>query len=184
MKIYTKTGDGGDTGLFAGPRVRKDHPRIEAYGTVDELNSLLGVVRAEKLPADIDQTLADIQHELFTLGAELATPEPHKHSLTLLGDQEIERLERTIDTFEAELPPLREFILPGGARAAAGLHLARTVCRRAERGVVALADAPGQNVRGEAIQYLNRLSDLLFVIARLANRRAGLEDIPWRKEAP
>lgn len=184
MKIYTKTGDGGDTGLFAGPRVRKDHPRIEAYGTVDELNSVLGLVRADEPPRDIDYVLSAIQHDLFTLGAELATPEPQEHDLDRIGAGHIERLERAIDDFDAELPPLREFILPGGERIAAGLHLARTVCRRAERCVVTLAEAPGENVRREAIIYLNRLSDLLFVLARAANRLAGRQDTPWRKEAP
>jgi cob(I)alamin adenosyltransferase len=184
MKIYTKTGDGGDTGLFAGPRVRKDHPRIEAYGTVDELNSVLGLVRADDPPRDLDCVLSAIQHDLFTLGAELATPEPQEHNLDRIGAVHIERLERAIDDFDAELPPLREFILPGGDRAAAGLHLARTVCRRAERRVVTLAESPGENVRGEAIIYLNRLSDLLFVLARAATRLTGRQDTPWRKEAP
>ncbi|MBW3598951.1 MAG: cob(I)yrinic acid a,c-diamide adenosyltransferase [Planctomycetes bacterium] len=184
MKIYTKTGDGGDTGLFAGPRVRKDHPRIEAYGTADELNSVLGVVRAGDPPQQLDDVLSSVQHELFALGAELATPEPQEHGMELLGSAHIERLERTIDKFEADLPPLRQFILPGGVRAAAELHFARTVCRRAERCLVTLADSPEEHVRREAIVYLNRLSDLLFVLARWANRDAGREDIPWRKEAP
>jgi cob(I)alamin adenosyltransferase len=184
MKIYTKTGDDGDTGLFAGPRVRKHHPRIAAYGTVDELNSLLGVVRAEAPPRDIDYLLAQIQHDLFSLGAELATPEPQKHGMTLLGAEHVTRLERAIDDFDAELPPLKEFILPGGTRTAAGLHLARSVCRRAERCVTALADSEGGNLRIETIQYLNRLSDLLFVLARAANASAGLPDVPWRKEGP
>lgn len=182
MKIYTKTGDGGDTGLFAGPRVRKHHPRIEAYGTVDELNSLLGVIRAEAPPADLDELLSQVQHDLFALGAELATPEPQKHGLTLLGAAHIQRLERAIDRFEEQLAPLKEFILPGGTRVASLLHLARTVCRRAERGVVSLCDAEGSAVRPETIQYLNRLSDCLFVLARAANAAAGCVDVPWRKE--
>jgi cob(I)alamin adenosyltransferase len=184
MKIYTKTGDTGDTGLFAGPRVRKHHPRIEAYGTVDELNSLLGVARAEGPPGDIDEVLAQAQHDLFVLGAELATPDPRKLSLSLLGGGHIERLEHAIDRYEADLPPLKEFILPGGTRVAASLHLARCVCRRAERDVVALADSPDEEVRPEAIQYLNRLSDLLFVLARAANAAEGCVDVPWRKESP
>ncbi len=182
MKIYTKTGDSGETGLFAGPRVRKHHPRIEAYGNVDELNSVLGVVRAERAPAEIDAVLGQIQHDLFTLGAELASPDPEKQSVSLLGARHIELLEQAIDHYEAGLPPLREFILPGGTRVAAGLHLARTVCRRAERGVVALADAEGALVRPTPIQYLNRLSDLLFVLARAANAAGGCSDIAWRKE--
>jgi cob(I)alamin adenosyltransferase len=182
MKIYTKTGDGGDTGLFAGPRVRKHHPRIEAYGAVDELNSLLGVVRAESPPREIDALLAQAQHDLFLLGAELATPDPAKLGMALLGEVHIERWEAAIDRYEAELPPLKEFILPGGTPVAAGLHLARTVCRRAERAVVALADAEG--IRPETIRYLNRLGDLLFVLARAANAAEGGVDVPWRKESP
>jgi cob(I)alamin adenosyltransferase len=182
MKIYTKTGDGGDTGLFAGPRVRKHHPRIEAYGAVDELNSLVGVVRAEGPPGEIDHLLAQAQHDLFLLGAELATPDPAKLGMSLLGEVHIKRWEDAIDSYEAELPPLKEFILPGGTRVAAGLHLARTVCRRAERCVVALADA--ERARHETIQYLNRLGDLLFVLARAANAAAGVVDVPWRKESP
>jgi cob(I)alamin adenosyltransferase len=185
MKIYTKTGDGGDTGLFAGPRVRKYSSRIEAYGTVDELNSLLGAIRAEGLPLrEIDELLSQVQHDLFTLGAELATPEPQKHGLKLLGPAHMERLEQAIDHYEATLPPLKEFILPGGSRVAAGLHLARTVCRRAERCVVLLFDDEHPAVRVETIQYLNRLSDCLFVLARAANAVAGCADVPWRKETP
>jgi cob(I)alamin adenosyltransferase len=182
MKIYTKTGDYGDTGLFAGPRVRKHHARIEAYGTVDELNSLLGVVRADGPSSVVDDVVAQAQHDLFALGAELATPDPQKHGMTLLTDRHIERLEQAIDRMEAGLPPLREFVLPGGTRIAANLHLARAVCRRAERCVVALFDGEAPQVRLETIQYLNRLSDLLFVLARAANADAGYADVAWRKE--
>src|SRR5579883_2858411 len=139
MKIYTKTGDDGQTGLFAGPRVRKDHPRITSYGTVDELNALLGLVRSESPPAGLDLLIERIQNELFDLGAELATPDPERHGLRILGPKQIAALEAAIDLHESHLEPLRQFVLPGGSRTAALLHLARTVCRRAERDVVALA---------------------------------------------
>lgn len=183
MKIYTKTGDQGETGLFGGPRVRKNHPRIEAYGTVDELNSLLGLARAEGLRSDMDDVLAQVQNDLFALGAELATPDPRKLSQTLSSGA-VARLEGAIDHYETTLPPLTEFILPGGSRVAALLHVARTVCRRAERCVVRLGDAEGSAVRGETVQYLNRLSDLLFVLARAANAAEQRPDSPWRKESP
>jgi cob(I)alamin adenosyltransferase len=181
MKIYTKTGDNGETGLFGGPRVRKDAPRIEAYGTVDELNSVLGMVRAEQLPHDLDELLARIQNELFSLGAELATPEPADHGTALIGPPRIAALESAIDEFEGRLAPLRQFILPGGTKAAAALHLARTVCRRAERGVVTLASLSTEKVSPHLVVYLNRLSDLLFVLAREANRSAGKVDVAWEK---
>ncbi len=181
MRIYTKTGDQGDTGLFGGPRVPKDDHRIEAYGTVDELNSLLGVARAEALPADVDALLARIQSELFSLGAELATPNPAALGTALVGPGHSAALERAIDQYEAQLEPLKLFILPAGTRAAALLHLARTVCRRAERRLVTLRTAAAEPVSGELIIYLNRLSDLLFVLAREVNRRAGLADVPWQK---
>ena len=181
MKIYTKTGDKGETGLFGGARVSKASLRVEAYGDVDELNSALGICRAHlaALDAKVDALLGTIQSELFDLGAELATV-PHKEVKTgapLLDDAHIAALERAIDEAEAELEPLRTFILPGGALAAAHLHLARTVCRRAERKLVALAAV--EPVRGELVRYLNRLSDLLFVLARLANARAAVADVPW-----
>lgn len=181
MKIYTKTGDRGETGLFAGPRVRKDHPRIEAYGTVDELNSLLGLARAEVPPEDMDQVLTQIQHELFALGAELATPAPEKQHY-LVSNVAVEHLESVIDQYESRLPPLKEFILPGGTRLAAVLHVARTVCRRAERCVVAVMNER-DTVRWEIVEYLNRLSDLLFVLARAANAAEQRPDTPWRKDA-
>ena len=142
MKIYTKTGDRGDTGLFGGPRVDKDDARIEAYGTVDELNSVLGMVRATSgLPADIDALANRIQNELFALGAQLATPDPAAHHTAMIGAAQITALEAAIDHYEAGLEPLAQFILPGGTVAAAALHFARTVCRRAERRVVALSRA-------------------------------------------
>jgi cob(I)alamin adenosyltransferase len=187
MKIYTKTGDRGDTGLFGGPRVSKDAPRIEAYGTVDELNSVLGVVRTEldagELPVfcELDILIERIQNELFSLGAQLATPNPSAHQTALIGPAQIAALETAIDRYEANLEPLKQFILPGGAPAAAQLHLARTVCRRAERRLVTLAAGSPEPIAEELLAYLNRLSDLLFVLAREVNRAAGQPDVPWQK---
>ncbi len=179
MKIYTKTGDSGDTGLFGGPRVRKDAVRIEAYGTVDELNAVLGVVRSEAVPNEIDPTLERIQNQLFDVGAELATPDPSTHTLATIGKDQIGWLEEVIDRNEAQLEPLSEFILPGGTRAAAYLHLARCTCRRAERLVVRLAAE--ESISPCLITYLNRLSDLLFVLARFANHLDGEPDVAWEK---
>jgi cob(I)alamin adenosyltransferase len=181
MKIYTKTGDEGQTGLFAGPRVEKHHPRIEAYGTVDELNAALGATRAAQPPADIDSLLCQVQNELFALGAELATPDAERHGMALLGDPQIAALEQAIDHFEAGLEPLRQFILPAGSPAATALHVARTVCRRAEREVSRLATMPDEKVSSHPLIYLNRLSDLLFVLARAANLAAGHAETPWTK---
>jgi cob(I)alamin adenosyltransferase len=179
MKIYTKTGDAGETGLYGGSRVRKDHPRIEAYGAVDELNSVLGLARAESLPSEVDALLARLQNGLFDVGAELATIEPEKHGVALVAAEQIAALEQAIDRHELTLAPLKQFILPGGTRAAACLHLARTVCRRAERRTLTLASS--HDVRRELLVYLNRLSDLLFVLARVANASAGQADVPWQK---
>jgi cob(I)alamin adenosyltransferase len=181
MKIYTKTGDRGETGLFAGPRVRKDDLRIEAYGAVDELNSALGVVRAEQPPSDIDSLLQRIQNELFAVGAELATPDPAAHGTALIQASHVEALELAIDRFEKGLAPLRQFILPGGTKAAAALHMSRTVCRRAERRLVTLIDTPNCQISEHILRYLNRLGDLLFVLARAANADAGHGDIAWQK---
>ena len=181
MKIYTKTGDGGETGLFGGPRVSKDAPRIEAYGTVDELNSVLGVVRVQLSGGEVDALLAQIQNDLFALGAQLATPDPAAHQTALVDSRHIAALESAIDRFEEGLEPLKQFVLPGGTPAAATLHLARTVCRRAERRVVTLARQSSQPIAGEMLVYLNRLSDLLFVLARAVNRQAGQADVPWQK---
>ena len=181
MKIYTKTGDSGQTGLFRGPRVFKDDPRIEAYGTVDELNSVLGLARAATLPGDIDLLIARIQNELFSVGAELATPKPDATGMRIIQSAHIEALERAIDHYESSLEPLQQFILPGGTPAAAALHLARTVCRRAERRVITLVKHPGESVSAEIVIYLNRISDLLFVLARAVNRQSGVADIPWQK---
>ncbi len=179
MKIYTKTGDAGETGTFRGPRVSKDAPRIEAYGTVDELNACLGQARCGELPAEIDSLLRQIQNDLFDVGAELATPDAESKGMLTIGAPQIARLEAAIDRFEADLPKLEHFILPGGVPGAAGLHVARTVCRRAERRVVTLMAQPGENVAGDLLIYLNRLSDLLFVLARAANAAAGEPDVVW-----
>jgi cob(I)alamin adenosyltransferase len=179
MKIYTKTGDEGETGLFAGARVRKDDVRIEAYGTVDELNAALGVARAERLPPEIDRTLERVQSELFSVGAELATPEPAKHGMVLVGEEQIASLEKAIDHLEAGLPPLKQFVLPAGSRGGAALHLARGVCRRAERRVVTLA--AGAAISPAIIRYLNRLGDYLFVAARFANQEAKAVETKWQK---
>jgi cob(I)alamin adenosyltransferase len=178
MKIYTKTGDDGTTGLFGGARVKKASSRVEAYGTVDEVNAVLGVARATGLGESTDNVLAHVQIDLFTLGAELACVpgKEAKLSLPLLDDADAERLERAIDDAESMLAPLQTFILPGGSAQAAALHLARTVCRRAERAVLTIDDAPP---RGALVIYLNRLSDLLFVLARLANHEKAVVDVPW-----
>ncbi len=180
MKIYTKTGDEGLTGLFGGKRVSKADPRVEAYGAVDELNSAIGVARAAGLPEASGSLLDSIQSELFDIGAELAAvPEKaDKLFVPVVAESQIEALERAIDESEGRLVPLQTFILPGGTPGAAQLHVARTVCRRAERRVVALATE--EPVRGEIVRYLNRLSDLLFSWARLANLEAEVPDVPWR----
>jgi cob(I)alamin adenosyltransferase len=204
MKIYTKTGDKGDTGLFGGGRVPKNHLRVEAYGDVDEVNSFLGMARAiESLPR-IDDILLPIQRDLFAIGALLATPDRDKMREHLekarIDDDRIAELERAIDAADAELEPLRAFIVPGGSLKAASLHVARTVCRRAERRVVKLTrlenvliaqDSPAKNARkgneppeipaipAIVVIYLNRLSDLLFTLARLANARAGVREVMW-----
>jgi cob(I)alamin adenosyltransferase len=181
MKIYTKTGDDGGTGLFGGARVGKDDLRIEAYGTVDELNSVLGWARAVGLPADIDDCIMRIQNELFAVGAELATPDPATHGTNWTGAEHIAALEQAIDRLEKPLAPLRQFILPGGTPAAAALHVARTVCRRAERRVVTLSREGPPAIRGSIVVYLNRLGDLLFVLARAVNHAAGQPDVIWQK---
>lgn len=177
-KIYTRTGDKGTTGLGTGQRVDKDSARIEAIGAVDELNSLIGVLIAHGTPDDIEQILTGIQHRLFDLGGELSIP-----SLEVIGDDAITRLEQQLDRLNEDLPPLKEFILPGGSPAAAGCHHARTVCRRAERRVLHLTRQEGEQVSGNAIRYLNRLSDLLFVMARALARLDGGEEVFWSKEA-
>lgn len=179
-RIYTKTGDDGTTGLFGGTRVRKDNVRIDAYGTVDELNSIIGVVRTCPLPEEIATQFALISSALFTLGADLATPldPPPVYDIPRIGMEHIEELEGWIDRFDAMLEPLKVFILPGGTVAAAHLHVARTVCRRAERCVVTLATH--EDIGSFVVRYLNRLSDYLFMAARAVNASAGVEDVPWK----
>lgn len=179
MKIYTKTGDAGETSLFDNTRVSKAHERVDAYGEVDELNACLGAARALLTDDDLVSALAQIQHDLFALGSELADPTNRiaaRVTKAHIQASDAERLEALIDQLEAELPPLRRFILPGGSPAGSSLHLARTVCRRAERRVVGLGVDAVDRV---LIVYLNRLSDLLFVMARAVNHRAGLAEIEW-----
>ena len=183
MRIYTRTGDAGDTGLFGGGRVPKNHPRVEAYGDVDELNAAIGFARAIEPMPRIDEVLVPIQRDLFAIGALLATPDQEKMRQHLekarVDNERIEQLEHAIDDGDRELEPLRSFIIPGGTPKAAALHLARTVCRRAERRVVALAEVHDEEIPSLVIIYLNRLSDLLFTLARVANRRAGAGEVTW-----
>ena len=183
MKIYTKTGDAGATGLIGGTRVSKDHPRIEAYGTVDELNAALGSARTHCDNGDLDQLLERAQNELFAVGAELAASESGQENSTWIGPCHVEYLEKAIDKHETNLQPLSQFILPAGNPATASLHLARAICRRAERRVVTLSNLDGEtvSVSSDLVIYLNRLGDLLFVLARVATSMAGLQDTPWQK---
>ncbi len=178
MKIYTRTGDTGVTSLFDGTRVGKDDARVDAYGEVDELNAWLGLARASGLDADLDAELVHLQRDLFALGAQLADPADKIADRVVkasLGDDDVARLERLIDRLEADLAPLRRFILAGGTPAGAALHVARTVCRRAERRIVAL-QPPADPI---LLRYVNRLSDLLFVLARAVNRRGGAAETEW-----
>ncbi len=179
-RIYTRTGDGGETSLFGGGRVPKTHPRVRAYGSIDELNAVIGVVRAAGPPQEIDGILDRLQHQLFDVGAELATPEgssPAAAHVARMTPDRVTVLEQDIDRFEAGLPPLRQFVLPGGTPAAAALHHARTVARRAEREIVRLGGS--EAVNPELLKFVNRLSDLLFVLARAANHAAGRQDVFW-----
>ena len=179
MKIYTKTGDTGETSLFDNTRVSKSDPRVDAYGEVDELNACLGTVRAAGVDTEIGSALEQIQKDLFALGARLADPAARiadRVTKAAITQGDVERLELLIDRLEADLPPLRRFILPGGSPAGAALHLARTVCRRAERRVVALG--AGQD-EPAVVVYLNRLSDLLFVMARAVNHRSAVPEVEW-----
>ena len=180
MKIYTRTGDAGGTALFGGTRVSKADPRVAAYGDVDELNACLGVVRAQgELADDLVELIDRLQKDCFAIGARLADPAEKiadRVTKVAVTDADIRRLEEWIDRLQAELPPLRRFILPGGRRAGALLHLSRTVCRRAERSIVALGE---NRVEATVLAYVNRLSDLLFVLARVANHRAGQPDVEW-----
>jgi cob(I)alamin adenosyltransferase len=178
VKLYTRTGDTGETSYFDGTRVRKDDPRLDTYGEIDELNAWLGLVRASGIDRDVDAALGRIQRDLFALGAQLADPGEKlaaRVAKAVIADADVERLEQTIDAMDAQVPPLRRFILAGGTTVAASLHLARTVCRRAERRMVALVPP----VDGVLLRYVNRLSDLLFVLARVANHRAGVEEVEW-----
>lgn len=183
MSIYTRTGDAGETGLFGGGRVSKAHARVEAYGSVDELNSVLGWALRRIADATVRERLALLQHDLFAVGSELATPPPtgerRRPETPGIPGHRVGEMEAWIDEADAELEPLRQFIVPGGCEGAAALHVARTVCRRAERAVVRL-DADGPTETG-AVRFLNRLSDLLFTFARLENRRAGTGDVTWEK---
>lgn len=190
MKIYTKTGDTGTTGLFAGPRVWKDHPRIVAYGAVDELNAILGVLVANsqskqhvlgEMLGPLDEFIHGVQSDLFSIGAELATPDPEKQGMCLLTAERIVYLEQCIDCVEDALQPLTNFVLPSGSCDATQLHLARTVCRRAEREIVHLSQMDDVHDCTRVIVYLNRLSDLFFVLARKANQDAGVADLPWKR---
>ena len=185
MKIYTRTGDEGNTGLFGGGRVSKAHRRVEAYGSVDELNAVLGLTIEAVADEGLRVLLAGIQHDLFSLGASLATPGSEdgtaRPELPPLPEDRIQEMEGWIDGATAEVPELRTFILPGGSKGATALHFARTVCRRAERAAVALNSADACHPL--VLIYLNRLSDLLFTMARLENHRQGVSDLPWQKDA-
>lgn len=174
-KIYTRTGDDGSTGLGDGSRVAKDSLRVEAYGTVDEANSCIGLVLASEVPEDIRTLLTSVQHQLFDLGGELCIP-----GHAAIDDDDVERLEQHLDRYNDDLPPLKDFILPGGGEAAARCHIARTVVRRAERETVALSRV--ESVRPQAVRYLNRLSDLLFVLSRVLARASGHGEVLWNHE--
>lgn len=177
-RIVTRTGDAGETGLGTGARIAKDAPRIDSLGEVDELNSSLGVLLAEELPDALRKALIRIQHDLFDLGGELCLPGTDP----IITDETVERLEGWAEDFNADLPPLKEFILPGGTRAAALAHLSRAICRRAERCVVHLARQEGEQVGDNVRRYLNRLSDLLFIAGRYLNRVGGKGDVLWQHE--
>jgi cob(I)alamin adenosyltransferase len=181
MKIYTRTGDRGETSLYGGKRVKKHNLRIEACGTVDELNSVIGVARSMKVPTDADKVLRGVQNDLFILGADLATPLGRVRKRvqeTRIQEDHVRATEAVIDRIQAKLPPLRRFVLPGGSSPASHLHLARAVCRRAERHIVKLSQK--EEINPVAIAYLNRLSDLLFVLARLANTKARASEMLWQ----
>lgn len=181
MKVYTRTGDDGTTALFGGDRVGKNHPRIAAYGTVDETNAAVGMARAELddtvWAKRADAMLGRIQEELFVLGGDLASPGDVKYAVPRIEANHVTALEAEIDDLETDLPPLKHFILPGGHSAAAALHLARTICRRAERQTIEAAEH--EDISAEAIRYLNRLSDFFFVLARWVNQAAGVRDTEW-----
>jgi cob(I)alamin adenosyltransferase len=182
VKLYTRTGDSGETSLFDGTRVKKDDARVDAYGEVDELNAWLGLVRSAGVDADLDAELVQIQRDLFALGAQLADPADkiaNRVTKAALDDGDVTRLERLIDRLETELPQLRRFVLAGGVPAGAALHVARTVCRRAERRIVSLSQSFSPPIDAVLLRYVNRLSDLLFVLARAVNHRAGAPETEW-----
>jgi len=183
VKLYTRTGDAGDTSLFGGTRARKDDPRVDAYGEVDELNATIGLARSIEMMPRIDEVLAPIQRDLFAIGALLATPDREKMRQHLekarVDEERVAELEQAIDDGDRELEPLKSFIMPGGTPKAAALHVARTVCRRAERRVVELQELHETEIPQLVVIYLNRLSDLLFTLARVANRRAGAGEVTW-----
>ena len=179
MKIYTRTGDQGETSLFGGTRVAKTDARISAFGTLDELNAILGLAQAAGLPDSCRPVVEKLQHQLFDLGAELATPDSAERGLECIDEIDVTDQESTIDALEGDLSPLKSFVLPGGTQSAALLHLARCVCRRGEREIVSLSQvAP---VRETVLKFINRTSDLLFVLARKANAEAGTKDTTWKK---
>ncbi len=178
MKIYTKTGDSGETSLFGGQRVSKNHSRIDAYGTVDELNAIIGIVRSSEPNPVIEDMLDRIQNELFVLGADLATPPEKNTHIDRINQNYVSRLEKDIDFLEQDLPALKSFILPGGSSGAAQLHQARTVCRRAER--ICFSCRQSEIISDEALIFLNRLSDLLFVMARHQNQSKNISDVIWK----
>ncbi len=185
MKIYTKAGDKGETGLYGGTRVGKDNARVDAYGTVDEVSALLGVAAAHITDTRLRDLVTGLQNELFTVGADLATPLTQNSGsspVPRVVPQHTERLEALIDTHETELEPLRQFILPGGSPGSAFLHHARAVSRTAERRTVALFRVAPDDMNPEVLRYLNRFADLLFVLARVANHRAGVADVAWKKQ--
>ena len=179
LKIYTRSGDDGTTGLLGAGRLPKDDLRIETYGTVDELNAALGLARASGLDPALDAMLERIQAELFAVGAALADPDPSGRFHSAVKPEFADRIESEIDAMEANLPPLTRFILPGGTASAAQIHLARAICRRAERRVVTLARTPNEHVPAPLLAYLNRLGDFLFVLGRAENHRAGVDDVTW-----
>lgn len=182
MRIYTRTGDAGETGLYGGQRVAKDDLRVEAYGTVDEASAALGLAAAHLGDSELAGRILGLQGDLFIVGADLATPRGRgEEIIPRVQPALVDALEAQIDAYEAELEPLRRFIVPGGTEAAAALHLARGIVRRAERRVVTLLRASPDGTNPATLRYLNRLADLLFVLARVANRRAGVDDIPWRR---
>lgn len=178
MRLSTRSGDQGETGLRGGQRLSKAHPRVQAYGEVDEVNSLLGWARAAVEAEDVRSLLQSLQEDLMRLGADLALPPGAQPSSFLLGPERVQALEEALERYQEEVPPLRHFVLPGGTEAAARLHIVRTACRRAERAAVALAQE--EPVNPEALRYLNRLSDLLFLLALVLNHRAQAKEIPWQ----